>query len=153
MAGRIHAPAKCELRSFIRFLQAEGWVVENDQCSCLMSNFTRLQTAILTSGDVLIHDNTRHHSAVVTQHLLGQFKWDVSDHPAYSLDIARNDFLPFPKLKNWLGGQSFQEKEKIQSNFKAHLTSLAPTFFEEGIKNLVYQYDKCLNLHGDFVER
>ncbi|GBN00116.1 hypothetical protein AVEN_84473-1 [Araneus ventricosus] len=38
MAGGIDAPAKCELRSVISFLQAEGWFVENDQCSCFLSD-------------------------------------------------------------------------------------------------------------------
>ncbi|GBM03057.1 hypothetical protein AVEN_14566-1 [Araneus ventricosus] len=39
-AGRIDAPAKCELHSAVRFLQAEGWFVENDRCSCFLSDFT-----------------------------------------------------------------------------------------------------------------
>ncbi|GBO15530.1 hypothetical protein AVEN_249363-1 [Araneus ventricosus] len=63
MAGRIGALAKCELRSFIRFLQANGWFVENDQRSCFWSDFMRLRRAILTSGDVFIHNNTHPHSA------------------------------------------------------------------------------------------
>ncbi|GBL85292.1 hypothetical protein AVEN_222756-1 [Araneus ventricosus] len=40
MAGRIDAPVKCELCRVIRFLQAEGWFEENDQCSCFLSSFT-----------------------------------------------------------------------------------------------------------------
>ncbi|GBM63233.1 hypothetical protein AVEN_145939-1 [Araneus ventricosus] len=39
MAGRIDAPAKCELRIVIRFLQAEGWFIEDDQCSCFLPDF------------------------------------------------------------------------------------------------------------------
>ncbi|GBM25953.1 Histone-lysine N-methyltransferase SETMAR [Araneus ventricosus] len=113
----------------------------------------RSRRAILTSGDVFIHDNARPHSAIVTQQLLEQFKWDVCDHPAYSPDLATSDFHLFPELKNSLGGQSFQKNEEIQSSIKAHLTSLAATFFEEGIGNLVYRYDKYLNVHGDYVEK
>ncbi|GBM95081.1 hypothetical protein AVEN_111037-1 [Araneus ventricosus] len=40
MAGRIDAPSKCELRSVILFLQAAGWFVKGDQCSCSLSDFT-----------------------------------------------------------------------------------------------------------------
>ncbi|GBN54584.1 Histone-lysine N-methyltransferase SETMAR, partial [Araneus ventricosus] len=149
----IDAPAKYELRSFIRFLQAEGWFVENDQCSYFLSVYTRLGRVILISGVVLIHDNTRPHSTVVTLQLLEQLKWEVSDHLAYSPDLAKSDFHLFPELKNWLGGQSFQKNEEIQSKVKEHLTSLAAMFFEEGIENLVHRCDKCLNLHGDYVER
>ncbi|GBN34175.1 hypothetical protein AVEN_75105-1 [Araneus ventricosus] len=81
-----------------------------------------MRRAILTSGDVFIRDNTRPHSAVVTQQLLLQFKWDASDLPTYSPDLATSDFHIFPESKNWLGGQSFLKNEEIQSNFKAHLT-------------------------------
>ncbi|GBM67595.1 hypothetical protein AVEN_44744-1 [Araneus ventricosus] len=72
--------------------------------------------AILTSELVVIHDNASPHSAVVTQQLLKQIKGDVSDHPAYSPDLTTSDFHLFPALKNWLGGQSFQKNEEIQSN-------------------------------------
>ncbi|GBL82672.1 hypothetical protein AVEN_263741-1 [Araneus ventricosus] len=78
MASRTDAPAKCKLRSVIRVLQAEGWFLENDQCSCFLSRFKRLRRDILTSGVVLNHDNSRSYSAVVTQQLLEQFKCDVS---------------------------------------------------------------------------
>ncbi|GBM43110.1 hypothetical protein AVEN_222166-1 [Araneus ventricosus] len=125
MAGRINVPAKCEVRSFTRFLQTEDWFMENDQCSCFLSDFKRLRRAILTSGDVLIHDITRPHSVVVTQQLLEQFKWDVSDHSAYSPDLVTSDFYLVPELKNWMGGQSFQKNEAIQSSVKDHLISTA----------------------------
>ncbi|GBM14853.1 hypothetical protein AVEN_28583-1 [Araneus ventricosus] len=77
----------------------------------------------------------------------------MSDHPAYSPDLATSEFHLFLELKNWLGDQSFQKNEELQSNVKAHLSTLAATSFEEGIGNLVYRYDKCLNLHGDYVEK
>ncbi|GBL81059.1 hypothetical protein AVEN_83135-1 [Araneus ventricosus] len=71
MAGRIDAPAKCELRSVIRFLEAEGWFVEDDRCSCFLLDFTMtLRRAILTSGVFLIHGNACPHGAVVTQQFL-----------------------------------------------------------------------------------
>ncbi|GBN28543.1 hypothetical protein AVEN_80322-1 [Araneus ventricosus] len=43
--------------------------------------------------------------------LLERFKWDVSDHPPCSPDLATSDFHLFRELKNWLGGQSIQKKE------------------------------------------
>ncbi|GBN30163.1 hypothetical protein AVEN_213964-1 [Araneus ventricosus] len=82
-----------------------------------------------------------------------QFKWDASDHPAYSPGLATSDFHLLTELKNRLGGQNFQKNEEIQSNVNARLTSLVGTFFEEGIRNFVHRCDKCLNLHGDYVEK
>ncbi|GBN81719.1 hypothetical protein AVEN_158265-1 [Araneus ventricosus] len=110
----------------------------------------QLRRAILTSG-VFIHYNASPHNAFVRfVRLLEQFKLDMSDHPAYSPDLATSDYHLFSEFKNWLGGQSFEE---IQSYVKAHLTSLVTTFFEEVIGNLDHQYEKCLNLHGDYVEK
>ncbi|GBM87350.1 hypothetical protein AVEN_181532-1 [Araneus ventricosus] len=110
----------------------------------------RLRRAILTSGVVLIRDNSHPQTAVVIQQLLAQFKWD---HPAYSPDLATSDFHLFPKLKYWLRGQDFQKNEEIQSNVKFQLTSLAEMLIEERIGNLIHRYDKCLNLHSDYVEK
>ncbi|GBL91519.1 Transient receptor potential cation channel subfamily M member 1 [Araneus ventricosus] len=118
-----------------------------------LKTLRRLRTVILTSGAVLIHENARPHNAVVTQKLLEQFKWDVSYHPAYSPDLATSDFHLLPELKNCQGSQTFQKNEEIQSKVKDNLTSLVGTFFEQGIRNLVHRYDKCLNLHGDYVEK
>ncbi|GBM80403.1 Histone-lysine N-methyltransferase SETMAR [Araneus ventricosus] len=126
------------------------WKMVNAAVSC--QTLRRLPSAVLISGVVLIHENARPHSAVVIQQLLEQIKWDVSRHSTYSPDLATSDFHIFPELKNWLGGQSFQKNEEIQSKVKANLTSMAVTFYEEGIGDLVYRYNKCLNLHGDYVE-
>ncbi|GBM29253.1 hypothetical protein AVEN_155211-1 [Araneus ventricosus] len=73
----------------------------------------RLRRPILTSGVVLIHGKASPHNAVVTEQLLERFKWDVSDHPAYSPDLATSDFHLFSEFKNWLGGHSFQRNEVI----------------------------------------
>ncbi|GBL93381.1 hypothetical protein AVEN_219498-1 [Araneus ventricosus] len=143
-------PSASRVELFAFFKQKVGlWKTINAAVSC--QTLRQQRRDILTSGVVLIHDSAFPHSAVVTQQLLEQFIWDMSDYPKYRPDIATSDFHLFPELKNWLGGQSFQKKEEIQSNVKAHLTSMAATFFEEGIGNLVYQYEKCLNPH--YVEK
>ncbi|GBM66264.1 hypothetical protein AVEN_35542-1 [Araneus ventricosus] len=143
------SPSASCVALFAFFMQKIG----NDQCSCFLPNLTTTAKAILISVVVFIHDNVRPHSAVVTQQLLQQFKWVVSDHPAYSPDLATSDFHLLPEVKNWLGGQSFQKVEDIQSKVKAHITPLLVTFFEEGIGNPFYRYDKCRHLHGDYVKK
>ncbi|GBM46856.1 hypothetical protein AVEN_11504-1 [Araneus ventricosus] len=74
-----------------------------------------MRRVILTSLVALIHDNARLHSTVATQQLLERFKWFVSDHPAYSPDLATSDFHLFPELMNFLGGQSFQKPAGVVS--------------------------------------
>ncbi|GBM66673.1 hypothetical protein AVEN_258627-1 [Araneus ventricosus] len=93
---------------FASFKQKAGlWKTINAAVSC--QTLRRPAKSCSTSGVVLIHDNARPHSAVVTQQLLEQFKWDISDHTTCSPDLATSDFPLFPELKNWLGDQSFQK--------------------------------------------
>ncbi|GBL90789.1 hypothetical protein AVEN_215530-1 [Araneus ventricosus] len=106
-----------------------------------------MRRAILTSAVVIIHNNSD------IQQLLKHFKWEMSDHPAYSPDLATSDFSLFPELMNCLGGQSFQNNEELQSKVKPLLTSQAATFFQKGTGNLVHRYDKRLNFHGGNVEK
>lgn len=108
---------------------------------------------LLTSGVVLLHDNARPHSARRTQDLLSQFKWDVFIHPPYSPDLAPSDYHLFPHMKKWLGSQHFDDDEDLQNAVTGWLRSQAAEFYAEGICKLVKRYDKCLNLHGDYVEK
>ncbi|GBM75969.1 hypothetical protein AVEN_230497-1 [Araneus ventricosus] len=78
----------------------------------------RLRRAILTSGVAPTRDNTHFHSAVVTQQLLKQFKWDVPNHSAYNLDLATSDFRLFPKLKNCLGVQISKKMRRFKDTLK-----------------------------------
>ncbi|GBN84415.1 hypothetical protein AVEN_145249-1, partial [Araneus ventricosus] len=110
----------------------EGWSVENDQCSCLLSDFTTTAKIILTAGVVLVGDNALPDSAVVTQQFLEQLKWDEPDHP----------FCLFPELKKWLGGKA----SRLMKSFKAKLRPISHN------RNLVHRYYKCLNLHPDCVK-
>ncbi|GBN08099.1 hypothetical protein AVEN_273850-1 [Araneus ventricosus] len=69
MASRTDAPAKSELLSVIRFLRAEGWFMENDQCSCFFSDLMMNPT----SGVDLIHGNARRYCKASS---MEQFKWE-----------------------------------------------------------------------------
>ncbi|GBO15857.1 hypothetical protein AVEN_129227-1 [Araneus ventricosus] len=100
MASRTDAPAKCDLRSVFRFLQAEGLLTANDHCSCFLSDLTTTAKIHSDFWSFLIHDNAHPHSAVVTQQLLEQFKWDESVQPSYSPDLATSDFHLLTELKN-----------------------------------------------------
>ncbi|GBL96790.1 hypothetical protein AVEN_141226-1 [Araneus ventricosus] len=99
MSGRIDALAMCELRSGIRYSLLKNkvglWKTINGDVSC--QTLQRMQRVILTSGFVIIHDNAHLFSDIVTQQFLEQFKLGVSDHPAYSPDLATCDFYLFPE--------------------------------------------------------
>ena len=69
--------------------------------------------------EINIHDRTLSFSAAVSQQLLGQFKWNVFDHLAYSPNLAQCDFYICPDLKNWLGGENLQTQ---QCSGPSHIT-------------------------------
>ena len=56
-------------------------------------------------------------------------------------------------MKKWLGSQRFDDDEELKNAVTGWLKALAGDFFAEGISKLVYRYDKCLNVHGNYVEK
>ncbi|GBL77480.1 hypothetical protein AVEN_41865-1 [Araneus ventricosus] len=99
---------KCELHSVIRFLQAEGWFVENDQCSCFLSDFARTAKSDSDFCSCL-HSWQRPPSHGCCNPAASGVCLELVCHSAYSPDLATSDFYLFPELKNWLGGQSYQK--------------------------------------------
>jgi hypothetical protein len=56
-------------------------------------------------------------------------------------------------MKKWLGSQSFDDDEELQSSVVGWLQSQAVEFYDCGIQKLVKRYDKCLNVGGNYVEK
>lgn len=108
---------------------------------------------LLSSGVVFLHDNARPHAAQKTKDLLDKFKWDVFAHPPYSPDLAPSDYHLFMHMKKWLGSQRFDDDEELKDAVTGWLKAQAGDFFAEGISKLVHRYDKCLNVHGNYVEK
>ena len=107
----------------------------------------------LSKGIVLLHDSARPHVANRTKDLIKSFKWETLDHPPYSPDLAPSDYHLFLHLKKHLGGQRLQDDNEVKTSVIQWLTSQAAEFYEEGTQKLVPRYDKCLNIHGNYVEK
>jgi histone-lysine N-methyltransferase SETMAR len=88
-----------------------------------------------------------------TQEMLQEFGWEVSEHPAYSPDLAPSDLHLFPKFKEYLGGRRFKSDEEVTDAVKEWLNGLAAEVYDEGIQKLATRYDKCLNVGDDYVEK
>ncbi|GBL85110.1 Histone-lysine N-methyltransferase SETMAR [Araneus ventricosus] len=107
----------------------------------------------LSGGIVLLHDNTRPHTAAATQELLDQFEWEIFDHPPYSPGLAHSDFHLSLKLKEFLGGKRFGSDEELENAVTTWLNELAAEEYDMGILKLVDRYNECLNVGGDYVEK
>jgi len=91
---------------------------------------------MLSATSLLLHDNSRPHSAAQAQDLITSFKWEQMDHPPYSPDLAPSDYHLFLHLKKLLGGKGFDDNDGLKDAVQKWLTSQAATFCEEGIQKL-----------------
>ncbi len=107
----------------------------------------------LSKKILFIHDNARPHTAEMTQAMLETLKWEVFPHPPHSPDLAPSDFHLFPAMHVAFGGKRFNSDEEVQQAVLSYLRKLAAEFYFAGIEKLVYRYNKCLDLAGDYVEK
>ena len=70
------------------------------------------------------------HKALSVREFLATKQITVLEHPAYSPDLAPNDFFLFPKIKEILKGRHFDDTEYITSNTTAALKAVPLNQFQ-----------------------
>ncbi|GFO25927.1 transposase [Plakobranchus ocellatus] len=113
----------------------------------------RKRPGLLRRGGVLQHDNATPHSANLTQQWLQRYGWEILPHPAHSPDLAPSDFHLFGPLKRHLGGMAFEREDDLISVLTNWFDNLDVDFFRVGINSLLLRWQKCIDLHGDYVEK
>ncbi|GFO44700.1 histone-lysine N-methyltransferase SETMAR [Plakobranchus ocellatus] len=113
----------------------------------------RKRPGLLRRGVVLQHDNATPHSANLTQQWLQRCGWEILPHPAHSPDLAPSDFHLFGPLKRHLGGMAFETEDDLISELRNWFDNLDVDFFRVGINSLLSRWQKCIDLHGDYVEK
>ena len=106
---------------------------------------------MLTKGIILLHDNASSHTAARINASIKLFNWDIFDHPPYSPELTPSVYHFFTKMKVWLATQHFHTNEDLMDGVNNWMHNLAAPFFDEGLQKLVSQYDKCLNVDGNYV--
>lgn len=102
---------------------------------------------------IILHDNARPHTAVLTRDKLEEMRWETLEHPPYSPDLSPCDYFLFAPLKESLGGKRFENNEEVEEYVRNWLTTRPQTFYEEGIFKLPNRWQKCVELGGDYVEK
>jgi hypothetical protein len=92
---------------------------------------------MLTKGVVLLHNNTRSHTATRTNALINLFNWEIFDHPPYSPNLPPSSYHLFTKMKIWLATRHFHTNEELMDGVNNWLHNLAAPFFDEGLQKLV----------------
>ncbi|GFN86520.1 histone-lysine N-methyltransferase SETMAR [Plakobranchus ocellatus] len=68
-------------------------------------------------------------------------------------DLAPSDFHLFGPLKRHLGGMAFETEDDLISELRKWFDNLDVDFFRVGINSLLSRWQKCIDLHGDYVEK
>ncbi|GFN85517.1 transposase [Plakobranchus ocellatus] len=89
----------------------------------------------------------------LTQQWLQRYGWEILPHPAHSPDLAPSDFHLFGPLKRHLGGMAFETEDDLISELRNWFDNLDVDFFRVGINSLLSCWQKCIDLHGDYVEK
>ncbi|GFS98089.1 mariner Mos1 transposase [Trichonephila clavipes] len=120
----------------IEFLERCATINSERYCQTLR-NFRRAiqnkHRGKLSSKILFLHDNAGPHTANCTQEFRNSFKWEVFPHPPYSSDLAPSNFHLFPKMKNWLATQCFEDDKELRVRITEWLRSQAAEFYDEGI--------------------
>jgi len=76
----------------------------------------------------------------------------VLEHPAYSQDLAPNNFFLFPKIKEILKGRHFDDIDDIRSNTTAALKAIPKTQFQNCFEGWTRRWHRCIASQGECFE-
>ena len=91
---------------------------------CLPKVFRKIRETNRRRRIILRHYNARSHTSAQTRDFLRTGNIELMGHPAYSPDLAYNDFFLFPHIKNKLRGQRFLTSEEAVNAFKIHVLEI-----------------------------
>jgi histone-lysine N-methyltransferase SETMAR len=115
-------------------LHAQGNTVTSVTYADLLKNHLRppiksKRRGLLSTGDLLQHDNARFHKARSTVATIQDLSFECLPHPSYSPDLAPSDFHFFGPHKKAMGGKSFRSDEEVQQALQDWLRSQPKDFF------------------------
>jgi len=76
----------------------------------------------------------------------------VLEHPAYSPDLASNDFFLFPKIKEILKGRNFDDIDDIRTNTMAALKAIPQNQFQNYFEGWTRRWHRCIAFQGEYFE-
>jgi len=133
------------------------WQMVNQQCyvemlTMLWESVRREGRGIWPDKWILHHDNAPAHDVLRVRKFLAKNSITKMDHPPYSPDLAPCDFWLFPKLRNALKGQRFDNLSNIQRNMKTLLRGILENDFQECFRQWHHRLTKCKASQGEYFE-
>lgn len=120
---------------------------------CLPEMMAELRRGHATRRIILHHDNTSSHTARKTKEFLNQENVELMSHPPYSPDLSPNDFFTFPKMKDLLRGQRFQDPEAAVQAYKSAILETSTSEWNYCFNNWFERMQKCIDCKGEYFEK
>ena len=98
----------------------------------LRRNIKDKRRGMLRAGVILHHDNAAVHTCKLTTAEIRQCGFETLPHPPYSPDLAPSDFHLFPRLKQNLRGEKFDNDEEVIDAVNRFFDTQPKTFFHSG---------------------
>jgi hypothetical protein len=76
----------------------------------------------------------------------------VLEHPPNSPDLAPNDFLLFPKIKEILKGRHFDDTDNIRINMTGALKVKPKNQFQNCFEGWTRRWYRCIASQGEYFE-
>jgi hypothetical protein len=76
----------------------------------------------------------------------------VSEHPAYSPDLAPNDYFLFLNIKEILKGRLFNDNDNIRSNTTAALKATPQNQFQNCFEGWTRCWHQCIASQEEYYE-
>lgn len=120
---------------------------------CLPEVFGEIRKTNGRRRITLHHDNASSHTSAQTKEFLSGQNVELMGHPAYSPDLAPNDYFLFPFVKNKLRGQRFSTPEEAVDAFKTHVLNISASEWKKCFENWFTRMQKCIDLQGEYFEK
>jgi histone-lysine N-methyltransferase SETMAR len=76
----------------------------------------------------------------------------VLEHPPYSLDLAPNDLLLSPNIKEILKGMHFDDIGDTRNNTTAALKAIPQNQFQNCSERSIRRWHQCIAFQGEYFE-
>ena len=74
-------------------------------------------------------------------------------HPAYSPDLAPNEYFLFPYVKNKMRGQRFSTSQEAVDTFRMHVLGIPQSQWQKYFDNWFKRRQKCIDFNGEYFEK
>ena len=101
---------------------------------------------------IILHDNATPHKEICVRNLLRRWRWEVLEHPSYSLDVSPCDYDLIPKLKALLHGHRFRTQDDIAIAVRRLIMTNFSHGEADGIRQLSHHWQCTIDSLGDYFE-